>query len=120
MHYLLRGGFVPTWFSLFPLFFIQCSLFSFASPWLWKKMNIKEKRRSTNCAESTLTENGLNWSKKQKRRSEVGESDLLNEKIKEDRSERKMDRGQLTKRKNPSTYAWSTLWERRKDRLVKP
>jgi hypothetical protein len=44
-----------------------------------------------------LTENGSKWSKKQKRRSEVRENESLNEKIEEDRSTRKMDRGQLSK-----------------------
>jgi hypothetical protein len=38
-----------------------------------------------NCVEGTLTENGSKWSKKQKRRSEVRESESLNEKIEEDR-----------------------------------
>jgi hypothetical protein len=67
-----------------------------------------------------LIENGSKWSKKQKKRSEVRESELLNEKIKEDRSARKMDRGQLIKRKKPPTDAWNTSRERRKDRLAKP
>jgi hypothetical protein len=83
-------------------------------------VKVKEERRSTNCAEGTLTENGSKWSKKRKRRSEVRESELLNEKIKEDRSARKMDRGQLSKRKKPSTDAWNTSRERRKDRSTKP
>jgi hypothetical protein len=39
--------------------------------------------------EGTVTENGSKWSKKHKRRSEVRENELLNEKIKEDRSARK-------------------------------
>jgi hypothetical protein len=73
-----------------------------------------------NCMESTLTENGSKWSEKRKIRSEVRESEPLNEKIKEDKSTRKMDHGQLIKRKNPPTDAWRTLWERRKDRLAKP
>jgi hypothetical protein len=53
-----------------------------------------------NCVEGTVTENGLKWSKKQKRRSEVRENELLNEKIKDDILTRKMDRGQLNKWKN--------------------
>jgi hypothetical protein len=76
---------------------------SCVGPWLWKKVKIKEERRSTNCAEGTVTENGSKWSKKQKRRSEVRENESLNEKIEEDRLARKMDRGQLSKRKNPPT-----------------
>jgi hypothetical protein len=88
---------------------------------LRKKLKKKEeKRRSTNCTEGTLTENGSKWSKKQKRRSEVRENESLNEKIEEDRSTKKMDHGQLSKRKNPPTMLWSTSWERRKDRLAKP
>jgi hypothetical protein len=73
-----------------------------------------------NCGEGTLTENGSKWSKKRKRRSEVRESELLNEKIKEDISTRKMDCGQLSKRKKPPADAWSTSRERRKDTLAKP
>ena len=41
-----------------------------------------------------MIENGSKWSKKQKKRSEVRESELLNEKIKEDRSARKMDQAE--------------------------
>ena len=41
------------------------------------------------------------WLKKQKRWSEVRERKSLDEDIQEDRSTRKMDRGQLSKRKNP-------------------
>jgi hypothetical protein len=68
-----------------------------------------------------LTEIGSKWSKKQKRRSEVRESKSLDEKIEEDRSTRKMDHGQLSKRKNPPMeMLWSTSRERRKDRLAKP
>ena len=50
-----------------------------------------------NYAEGTLTKNGLKWSKKQKRRSKVRENKSLNEKIKEDRSARKMDHGKINK-----------------------
>jgi hypothetical protein len=70
--------------------------------------------------EGTLTENGSKWSKKKKRRSEVRESESLNEKIKEDRSTKKMDRGQLNKWKNPPTRCFGAPRKRRKDRLVKP
>jgi hypothetical protein len=49
-------------------------------------VKIKEERRSTNCAEGTLTEIGSKWSKKKKRRSEVRENESLNKKIKEDGS----------------------------------
>jgi hypothetical protein len=47
--------------------------------------------------EDTLTEIGSKWSKKQKRRSEVRENESLDEEIEDDRSSRKMDRGQLNK-----------------------
>jgi hypothetical protein len=49
--------------------------------------------------EGTLTKNGSKWSKKNKRRSEVKERELLNKKIKEDKSTNNMDRGQLNKQK---------------------
>jgi hypothetical protein len=45
----------------------------------------EEKRRSLNYAEGTLTENGSKWSKKKKRRREVRESKLLDEKIEENK-----------------------------------
>jgi len=83
-------------------------------------VKVKEEMGNMNCAEGTLIENGSKWSKKWKKRSEVRESESLNEKIKEDRSAMKMDRGQLSKRKKPSTDAWNTSQERRKDRLTKP
>jgi hypothetical protein len=44
----------------------------------------------------------------------------LEEKIKEDKASKKMDRGQLNKRKKTPTVLWSTSWKRRKDRLAKP
>jgi hypothetical protein len=56
-----------------------------------------------------LTEIGSKWLKKKKRRSEVRESESLNEKTEEDRSTRKMDRGQLNKRKNPPIDALEHL-----------
>jgi hypothetical protein len=56
-----------------------------------------------------LTEIGSKWLKKQKRRSEVRESESLNEKTEEDRSTRKMDRGQLNKWKNPPIDALEHL-----------
>jgi hypothetical protein len=61
----------------------------------------EEKRRSVNCAEDAWTEIGSKWPKKQKRRSEVRENEPLDEKIEETNQARKMDRGQLNKRKNP-------------------
>jgi hypothetical protein len=44
-----------------------------------------------------LTENGSKWPKEKKRRSKVRENKSLDEKIEENRSARKMDRGQLSK-----------------------
>jgi hypothetical protein len=70
--------------------------------------------------ERTLTDIGSKWPKKKKRRREVRESELLNEKTAEDRSTRKMDHGKINKQKKLSTSAWSTSQETRKDRLVKP
>jgi hypothetical protein len=54
-----------------------------------------------NYAEGTLTEIGLKWSKKKKRRSEARENKSLDEKIEENKSARKIDHGQLSKWKNP-------------------
>jgi hypothetical protein len=51
--------------------------------------------------EDKLTEIGSKWPKEKKRRSEVRESKSLDEEIEEDISTRKMDHGQLSKRKNP-------------------
>jgi hypothetical protein len=56
--------------------------------------------------EGTVIENGLKWSKKKKRRSEVRENESLNENIEEDRLARKMERGQLSKWKKPPTDAF--------------
>ena len=70
-----------------------------------------------NCAESTLTEIGLKWPKKQKIWSRVRESKSLDGDIEEDRSSRKMDRGQLNKRKNPLLDALEHR-ARRKERQV--
>ena len=75
-------------------------------PWLWKRPKIKEERQNTNCAKGTLTDIGSKWSKKLKRRRKVRES---NEKIKDDRSERKIDHGQLSKWKKTSTSALEHL-----------
>jgi hypothetical protein len=66
-------------------------------------------------AEGTLTENGSKWSKKKKRRSEVRESYPLKEKIKEDRSTKNMDRGQLNKQKKPPTDALEHLAEKKEE-----
>jgi hypothetical protein len=68
-----------------------------------KSKKKEEKRRSTNCAEGTLTENGSKWSKKQKRRSEVRESESIEREDQGRQINKKMDRGQLNKWKNPST-----------------
>jgi hypothetical protein len=63
-----------------------------------------------------MTENGSKWPKKWKRRSEVRESESLNENINGDRSTKKMDHGQLNKRKNPLTdvVRSSPKWERKR------
>jgi hypothetical protein len=54
-----------------------------------------------NSAEDKLTEIGSKWPKEKKIRSEVRESKSLDREIEEDRSVRKMDRGQLSKQKKP-------------------
>jgi hypothetical protein len=72
-------------------------------------VNIKEEMRSTNYGEGRVTDIEPKWSKKQKRRREVRENESLNEKIKEERSARKIDRGQLSKRKKTSTSALEHL-----------
>jgi hypothetical protein len=56
-----------------------------------------------------LTEIRSKWLKKKKRRSEVRENKSLDEKIEENRSTRKMDRGQLSKQKNPPMDALEHL-----------
>ena len=56
-----------------------------------------------------MTEIGSKWSKKKKRLSEVRESKPLNKEIEDDRSTRKMDHGQLSKRKNPPLDALEHL-----------
>jgi hypothetical protein len=62
-----------------------------------RKERLSKEARSTNCMESILIEIGSKWPKKNKIMSEVRKSDSLNEKAEEDRSTRKMDRGQLNK-----------------------
>jgi hypothetical protein len=62
-----------------------------------KSKKKEEKRRSTNCVEGTLTENGSKWPKERKRRSEVRENESLNENIEEYISKRKINHGQLSK-----------------------
>jgi hypothetical protein len=56
-----------------------------------------------------MTKNGSKWSNKKKIRREVRENESLNENIEEDRSARKMDHGQLSKKKNSSTSALEHL-----------
>jgi hypothetical protein len=51
--------------------------------------------------------------KREKRRSEVRESKSLDEEIEEDRSARKMDHGQLSKKKNPPVDALENLMGRK-------
>jgi hypothetical protein len=60
-----------------------------------------------------LTEIGSKWSKKKKRLSEVRESKPFNKEIEDDRSIRKMDHGQLSKRKKMSTSALENLTKKK-------
>jgi hypothetical protein len=64
-----------------------------------------------------LTEIRSKWLKKKKIWSEVRERKSLDKEIEEDRSARKVDRGQLNKRKNPPVYALENLVGR-KERQV--
>jgi hypothetical protein len=64
-----------------------------------------------------VTENGSTWSNKNKRRREVRGNESLNEKIEDDRSTRKMDRGQLSKRTKTSKNSLEHL-TRSKERHV--
>jgi hypothetical protein len=57
------------------------------------KKILRKKRRSANNMEDTLTEIRSKWLKKEKIRREVRESELLDEKIEENGSTRKRDRG---------------------------
>jgi hypothetical protein len=66
-----------------------------------RKKRLREKRQNANCVEDAWTEIGAKWPKKKKRWSKVRESESLDERIKENRSTRKMDRGKLNKRKKP-------------------
>jgi hypothetical protein len=68
---------------------------------LRKKVNIKEEEmKSMKCAEGTQIEEGSKWLEKHKRRSEVNERKLLEEKIKEGKAIRNIDRGHVNKQKN--------------------
>jgi hypothetical protein len=78
---------------------------------LWKK------RRNVNCVEGRLNEIRSKWLKKQKRQSEVREKKSLDEETKKNKSTRKVDRGQLKKRKNPPVDALENL-AGRKERQV--
>jgi hypothetical protein len=60
-----------------------------------------------------LTEIGSKWSKKKKRLSEVRESKPLNKEIEDDKSARKMDHGQLSKRRKMSTSALENLTKKK-------
>jgi hypothetical protein len=74
-----------------------------------RKRMLRKKRRNVNCVKGRLTETRLKWLKKQKRWSKVREIKSFDEDIKEDRSTRKADRGQLNKWKNPLVYALENL-----------
>jgi hypothetical protein len=76
---------------------------------LWKKENIKEEeRQSTKCTEGTQTKEGSKWLTKHKIRNEVKKRNPFKEKIKEDKVEKKIDRGQVSKWKKTLMGAWST------------
>jgi hypothetical protein len=65
---------------------------------LRKKENTKEEeRQSMKCMEGTQTEDGSKCLKKHKRRRKERESNLLEEKIKEDKETKRIDHGKVTK-----------------------
>jgi flagellar biosynthesis/type III secretory pathway M-ring protein FliF/YscJ len=85
---------------------------------LRKKEKIKEEeRQSMKCAEGTQTEEGSKWLKKHKRRSEVKESKSLKEKIKEDKATKKIDHGQVSKRKKTLMGALEHLAEKKEEQV---
>jgi hypothetical protein len=69
------------------------------------KRRLREKRQNVNCAEDMVNDIGSKRAKEKKIRIEVREIKLLNEEIKDDRSARKRDHGQLSKQKKISTDA---------------
>jgi hypothetical protein len=74
----------------------------------------KDKVRSV---EGTQTEEGSKWVKKQKRRNEVKKSKSLKEKIKEDKASKKIDCGQLNKRKKILMGALEHLAEKKEEQV---
>jgi hypothetical protein len=77
----------------------------------------RKKRKNVNCRRHS----DFYWVKVIiKRWSEVKGRNSLNEEIEDDRSVRKKDHGQLSKRKKPSFDALEHQREGRKDKLAKP
>jgi hypothetical protein len=66
------------------------------------KQRSRKKRQNVNYVEDTVTVTGSKRAKDQKIWSEVRERKSLDKEIEDDISARKKDRGQLSKRKNPS------------------
>jgi len=85
---------------------------------LRKKAKIKEEeRQSMKCEEGTQTKEGSKWLKKHKRSNEVKESRSLKDKIKEDKAVKKIDHGQVSKRKKTPTSALEHLAEKQEERV---
>jgi hypothetical protein len=56
---------------------VTCECLGPVGPWLCKKEKIKEERKSMKCVEGTQTKEGSKWLKKQKRRNEVKEKQVV-------------------------------------------
>jgi hypothetical protein len=61
------------------------------------KRRSKKKRKNANCAKDTMTVTGSKWAKEQKIWSEVRETKAWDVEVEDDRLERKMDHGKLSK-----------------------
>jgi predicted ATP-dependent Lon-type protease len=69
------------------------------------------------CAEGTQTEEGSKWLKKHKGRNEVRERNSLKEKIKEDKTAKMIDHGQVSKQKRTLMGALENLMEKKKEQV---
>jgi hypothetical protein len=69
------------------------------------------------CVEGTQTEVGSKWLKKHKRRNDVKESNSLKSNIKEDKATRKIDHGNVSKRKKTLIGALDHLMEKKEQQV---
>jgi hypothetical protein len=85
---------------------------------LRKKVKIKEEeRKSMKCVKGTQTKKGSKWLKKHKIRNEVKEIKSLKEKIKEAKVAKRIDRGQVNKRKKMLMGALEHLVENKEEQV---